>query len=453
MLVITKKGSDLMLRHMKKRITFSAPLIIAGSFLCLISLGTILLKLPIATTTDISWVDALFVATSATTVTGLSVFDPGTTLTLFGEIVLLFLIQCGGIGLMTFAVAVLILLGKKIGLQHRIYLQESFSLESIGGIVKLTKLILLFVLSVETVAIILLTLHWIPTYGFGDAFYFSLFHVVSAFNNAGFSLFPDNLMGFTNDPIVNFLLSSLFIIGGLGFVVVVDIFQKKSFHSWSLHTKLMVVGTIGMNIFATIILFLLEYHNTETIGTMGFLEKIYTSYFNAVTPRTAGFNMIDYAQMEDASLLFTMFLMFIGGGSASTASGIKLTTFMVAILATFAFFRYQEEPILFGRTIRKETIIRSLAISTVSLMIVFLFTFALTISERLPLLPLMFEVFSAFGTVGLSMGVTSQLSDVGEVLICIVMFLGRIGPLTLFFILTKPKKVNYRFPYDQVFTG
>lgn len=442
-----------MLKHKKKWFSFSPPLLIASSFLCLIVIGTILLKLPFSTTTTISWVDALFVATSATTVTGLSVFDPGTTLTLFGELVLLFLIQCGGIGLMTFAVAILILLGKKIGLQNRIYLQESFSQQSIGGIVKLTKLILVFVLSVEAVAIILLTLHWIPSYGLGDSFYYSLFHVVSAFNNAGFSLFSDNLMSFTYDPIVNFILSSLFIIGGLGFVVVMDIIQKKEFRSWSLHTKMMIIGTIGMNIFATIIFFLLEFNNDETIGRMGLLEKLFTSYFNAVTPRTAGFNMIDYGQMEDPSLLFTMFLMFVGGGSASTASGIKLTTFIVIFLATLAFFRSQEEPELFGRTIRKEAVIRSLAVSTVSLTIVFLFTFALTISEKLPLLPLVFEVFSAFGTVGLSMGITNQLSGVGEVLICIVMFLGRIGPLTLFFILTKPKKKKYRYPYEQVFTG
>nr|WP_313893523.1 TrkH family potassium uptake protein [Psychrobacillus sp.] len=442
-----------MLKHKKKRMTISPPVIIAGSFFSLIVVGTCLLMLPFATTTPITWIDALFVVTSATTVTGLSVFDPGATLTLFGELVLLFLIQCGGIGLMTFAVALLILLGKKIGLQNRIYLQESFSQQSIGGIVKLTKLILLFVLTVESIAIVILTLHWLPIYGLEDAFYYSLFHVVSAFNNAGFSLFPDNLMGFTGDPIVNFILSSLFVIGGLGFVVVVDIYKKKSIRAWSLHTKMMVVGTIAMNLFATIILFLLEYNNDRTIGTMGFWEKGFTSYFNAVTPRTAGFNMVDYGQMEDPSLLFTMFLMFVGGGSASTASGIKLTTFIVIILATFAFLRSRDEPELFRRTIRKEVIIRSLAISTISLAVIFFFTFMLTISERIPLLPLVFEVFSAFGTVGLTMGVTGDLTPVGEILISIVMFIGRIGPLTLFFILTKPKKTHYRYPYDPVFTG
>ncbi|MEK4520770.1 TrkH family potassium uptake protein [Psychrobacillus sp. FSL W7-1457] len=438
---------------MEKKLSFSPPVVIASSFATLIFLGTVLMKLPFATTTPISWVDAFFLVTSATTVTGLSVFDPGSTLTMFGEIVLLVLIQCGGIGLMTFAVAILILLRKKIGLQHRIYLQESFNQPSIGGIVKLAKHILLFVLLTESIAIVFLTLHWIPRFGLGDALYYSLFHVISAFNNAGFSLFPDNLMSFTSDPLVILIITSLIIIGGIGFVVVIDISRKNKFRAWSLHTKLMVVGTLIINAIATLILLILEFNNNDTIGKMGIFEKMMTSYFNAVTPRTAGFNMIDYGQMEDPSLLFTMLLMFIGAGSASTASGIKLTTFIVIIAATFAFFRQQEDPVLFKRSISREIIIRSLVISTVSLATVFIFAFALTITEQLPLLPLLFEVFSAFGTVGISMGITSQLSEFGKVFICVLMFLGRIGPLTLFFILTKPKKVKYKYPNDQVFTG
>ncbi|KAA0940220.1 Ktr system potassium transporter B [Sporosarcina sp. ANT_H38] len=437
----------------KKRITVSPPLLIGGSFLLLISLGTILLKLPIATTTTISWTDALFVATSATTVTGLSVFDPGTTLTVFGEMVLLVLIQCGGIGLMTFAVALLILLGKKIGLQNRIYLQESFNQYSIGGIVKLVKIILTFVLTVQASSIFILTLHWLPTFGLKKALYLSVFHVVSAFNNAGFSLFPDNLIGFVGDPIVNLVLSTLFILGGLGFTVVLDVHQKKSFRKWSLHTKLMIVGTIIMNVFATVVVFSLEYGNPQTLGDMSLYEKLMASYFTAVTPRTAGFNTLDYAVLEDPTLLFTMVLMFIGAGSASTASGIKLTTFMVVILATIAFLRSKDVPRIFGRSIQIEIVIRSLAITTIGLLLVVSFIFLLTITEKIPFLPLAFEVVSAFGTAGLSMGITGQLSDFGEILLCIVMFVGRIGPLTLFFILMKPKKVNYRYPYDQVFTG
>ena len=437
----------------KKSFKISPPLVIAGSFLILIFIGTLCLKLPFATTTPISWTDALFVSTSATTVTGLSVFDPGTTLTVFGEVVLMILIQCGGIGLMTFAIALLILLGKRIGLQNRIYLQESFNQNSVGGIVKLVKLILTFVLTVQSIAIVIMTLHWLPKFGFTEALYLSVFHVISAFNNAGFSLFPDNLIGFSGDPIVNIILSGLFILGGLGFTVVIDLYQKNSFRKWSLHTKMMIVGTIIINIIAALTIFLLEYGNPDTLGNMPLYEKIMTAYFQGVTPRTAGFNTVNYGMMEDPTLLFTMMLMFIGAGSASTASGIKLTTFMVVVLATIAFLRQRGEPDLFGRSIRLDTVIRSLAITTISLLLVTAFIFMLTITEKIPFLPLAFEVVSAFGTVGLSMGITGQLSDLGEVLLCIVMFVGRIGSLTLFFLLMKPKNVNYRYPYDQVFTG
>lgn len=442
------------MKSRKKKVRkISPPLVIAGSFFFLIVLGTILLKLPMAATVPLSWTDALFTATSATTVTGLSVFDPGTTLTLFGEIVLLVLIQCGGIGLMTFAVAVLILLRKKIGLQNRVYLQESFTQPSIGGVVKLVKLILIFVFSVEAVAVVLLSLYWIPEYGVKEALNLSVFHVISAFNNAGFSLFPDNLMSFAGDPVVLILLSSLFIIGGIGFTVVIDVFQKKTIRSWSLHTKMMIFGTVIINALATILIFALEYGNPDSLGGLPLREKLLSSYFAAVTPRTAGFNVFDYGTLEDPTLLFTMVLMFIGAGSASTASGIKLTTFIVVLLAAYSFLKSQREPEILGRSIRLETILRSLAITTISLLLVVGFAFLLTITEKLPFLPLVFEVVSAFGTVGLSMGITGQLSDLGEILLSLTMFIGRIGPLTLFFVLMKPKREHFRYPYDQIFTG
>ncbi len=437
----------------KKRITVSPPLLISGSFLFLIMTGTLLLKLPFATTRPISWTDALFTATSATTVTGLSVFDPGTVLTGFGELVLLVLIQCGGLGLMTFAVAILILFRKKVGLQSRVYLQESLTQNTVGGIVRLVKLILTFALTVEAIATVLLTIYWIPEFGFKDALNYSVFHVISAFNNAGFSLFPDNLMSFAGDPLVNVLISLLFIIGGIGFTVVMDVSQKKSFHRWALHTKLMVGGTLIVNVVAMIVIFALEYGNPGTLGNMSMHDKLLASYFSAVTPRTAGFNTLNYGELEDPTLLFTMLLMFIGGGSASTASGIKLTTFIVVLLATASFLRSRREPELFGRSIRLETVIRSLAITTISVLLVVFFLFLLTITEKIPFLPLAFEVVSAFGTVGLSMGITGDLSDLGEVLLSLVMFTGRIGPLTLFFILMKPRKENFRYPYEPVFTG
>ena len=442
-----------MRKDKQTRLHLSPPIVIAGSFLFLIILGTLLLKLPIATTQPITWTDALFTATSATTVTGLSVFDIGTTLTLFGQIVLLVLIQLGGIGLMTFAVAILVMFGRKVGMQNRMYIQESFNEQSIGGMVRLVRQILLFVVIAEGLTICLLSVYWVADFGWGKGIYYSIFHVISAFNNAGFSLFPDNLIQFAGDPVVLFTLSSLFIVGGIGFVVVTDIFTKKSIRKWTLHTKIMISGTLLINTIAMLVLLILEYHNAQTIGEFPFVKKLLVSYFQAVSPRTAGFNAVSMNEMEDSSLLFTMFLMFIGGGSASTASGIKLTTFVVVVFATIDYIRGIPEPHLFGKTIKIEVLIRSLAITILSAFLVFGSLFLLAITEHLPLLPLAVEVFSAFGTVGLSTGITGELSTIGKILLCIVMFIGRIGPLTVFFLLLQRKKEPYHYPYDQVHTG
>ncbi|WJY26902.1 TrkH family potassium uptake protein [Sporosarcina trichiuri] len=437
--------------HKKRRST--PPLLIAASFLLTILIGTILLKLPAATTAPITWTDAMFTAASATTVTGLSVFDIASTLTLFGELVLLALIQIGGVGLMAFAVAVLILLGRKVGMKNRLFLQESFSQQSIGGTVKFLRSIFAFVFITEGIAFILLSLVWVPKFGWTHGLYYSLFHVVSAFNNAGFSLFPDNLIGFAGDWPVTLIISSLFIIGGLGFTVVLDLLTARRARDWSLHTKMMVAGTLIMNAVAMIIWFLLEFHNAKTIGGMPVGDQLLTSYFQAVTPRTAGFNMVPIGDMTDSSMLLTLALMFIGGGSASTASGIKLTTFLVIVLATIAYFRGTNEPHLFNRTIKTEIIVRSLAIAAISSMVVFLACFLLTVTESFGFLPLFMETVSAFGTVGLSVGITGDLSPAGEWIISIVMFLGRIGPLTLFFLLIRQKKETFRYSYDRVHTG
>lgn len=432
---------------------YSPPAVIALSFFLMIVIGTILLGLPIAHEGDIEWIDALFFAVSATTVTGLGVSDTASTFTLFGEIVLMVLIQFGGIGLMTFSVAILVLLKKKVTLKQRIYIRDSYNQAGIGGIVRLTKSILLFAFSIQILAVVLLTFHWTSRYPLGEAAYLAVFHVISAFNNAGFSLFSTNLVEFQQDPITLILLSFLFIIGGIGFIVVLEMIQKKHFTQWSLHTKLMVIGTLGLNTLGTLIFFLLEFQNSQSIGELPLLHQWTNAYFSAVTPRTAGFNSLDYATLTDSSLLFTMLLMFIGGGTASTASGIKLTTFIVLIFATLAFFRNDEEPFIFHRTIRKEVMMRSFAIAVISISTIGLLFFLLTITEKIPFLPLVFEVFSAFGTVGLSMGITAELSDIGKLIICLAMFIGRIGPLTLFFLLAKPKNRHYRYAYDQVYTG
>ncbi|MRH41835.1 Ktr system potassium transporter B [Aquibacillus halophilus] len=431
----------------------SPPHLLAVSMLTVIVIGTLFLKLPYASETYVSWIDALFTATSATTVTGLSVLDTQHDFTMFGQTIIMLLIQFGGIGLMTFAIFTLLIMGRKITLRQRVYLSSSFSQETSGGVVKLVKSLVCFVFIVETIAFVILSIRWVPIFGWKDGLFYSLFHAISAFNNAGFSTWSNNLIGFVADPIVNITITTLFIIGGLGFTVVTDLISNKRWKKLMLHTKLMITGTLVINIISMFVIFLLEYNNPDTLGSLSMNSKLIASYFQGVSPRTAGFNTINIGSMEDATLLYTMLLMFIGAGTASTASGIKLTTVIVVLLSTIAFLNSKSEPVIFKRTIKREVIIRSLAIIIISLSIVFLFLFFLSITEDASFMEVMFETVSAFGTVGLSMGITPDLTSVGKILLIFLMFIGRLGPLTFAFLLAKPHSTKVRYPSDQVFTG
>jgi len=436
-----------------KVIRLNPPQLLALSFAACIVLGTILLKLPIAAKEPVPWIDAMFTAASATTVTGLGTVDIGSTYTTFGQIVIMVLVQIGGLGLMTFAVLILLMLGRKVGLKQRILIQESFNQTSLGGLIRLVRLLFLFTISIEAIAFIILAERWIPEYGWGKGMYYSLFHTITAFNNAGFSLWPDNLIRYVGDPVVNLVISGLLIIGGIGFTVLADIWQKKSFRSLSLHTKLMLVGTLGLNVIAMLAFFILEYGNPGTLGHLSVWDRLWASYFQAVSPRTAGFNTIPIQNMTTPSLLLMGVLMFIGAGSASTASGIKVTTFMVVILATISFLRGKEETAFFRRTIKRQTIVRSLAIIVVSMLFVLLSLFALTITEHKPFLSLLFETLSAFGTVGLTIDITPHLSAAGKIIIMLLMFIGRVGPLTFAFLFAKRKESSVKYPSEEVFTG
>jgi trk system potassium uptake protein TrkH len=440
-------------RGLFQKLKMSPPQILALSFLIAIILGTLLLMLPISTNEPISWLNALFTATSATTVTGLVVVDTGTAFTVFGQIIIMILIQIGGLGLMTFAVLIVVVLGKKIGLKERMLVQEALNQTSIGGVIRLVKILFIFAFLMELIAIFLLSLRWVPEYGWGYGIYTSIFHAISAFNNAGFSLWPDSLMGYVGDPAVNILITLLFITGGIGFTVLSDLWHTKEFHHLSLHSKLMLVGTLVINIVAMLLIFALEYTNPATLGSLSFVGKIWASYFQAVTPRTAGFNSLDIGSMTTGSIVFMLLLMFIGAGSASTGSGIKVTTFIVIVMAVWTFLKGRSETVVFERTIKNQMIIRSLAIVIISLFVIFLTIFALSITENAPFLMIVFETFSAFGTVGLSMGLTGDLSPIGKEIIIVLMFIGRIGPLTLAFSLARAQKSNVRYPDGEVFTG
>lgn len=322
-----------------------------------------------------------------------------------------------------------------------------------AGIIKLVKNLLFYSITIEFTAMIFIAIRWIPEMGWTKGLYFSFFHSISAFNNAGFSLWSDSLSGYVGDPIINIVISFLFIIGGIGFTVLSDLWHKKRFKTLSLHSKLMIVGTFFINIMAIFSIFALEYSNPHTLGSLRIGDKLWASYFQAITPRTAGFNTIDIGSLEEASIFFIIILMFIGAGSASTGGGIKLTTFLVIIMAVNSFLRRRRDITIAKRSINQSYILRSLAISSMAIFFIFVGIFVLTITENQPFLTILFEVVSAFGTVGLSMGITSSLTTIGKLVIVVIMFVGKLGPLTLAFSLAQTKDDIIQYPPEDILTG
>lgn len=435
------------------KIHAAPPIVLSLAFLTLIFIGTLILKLPISTETPISWMDSLFTATSAVTVTGLVVADTGADFTLFGQIVITLLIQLGGLGLMTFAVVTLIALGGKIGFFQQTVAKEAFNQTDTHSLIKTAKAVLLFALFVETIGIIILTIHWLPDLGWKNSIWQAIFYTISAFNNAGFALSSDSLMPYVSDPIVNFTITLLFITGGLGFSVWLEIWQKKRWKALSPYSKLMLAGTLTLNIIALIAIYLIEFNNPKTLGLLSTGDQWLASWFQAVTPRTAGFNTLDIASLEDASTTVMLLLMFIGGGSLSTASGIKVVTFFVLFLATYSFLRRDDNVESFGRTIPPETVSKALALAIVYIGVTWFGIFLLLLTENSKFLDIVFEVVSAFGTVGLSRGLTSELSEIGKVIIIVLMFIGRLGPLTLAYFLASPRSKATRLPVSRFAIG
>ncbi|WP_080848815.1 TrkH family potassium uptake protein [Cytobacillus gottheilii] len=433
--------------------TFNPAQLIVSVFALFAVMGTVLLKLPIATEEGVSWMDAAFISTSAITVTGLASVDPGSTFTLFGEIVLMFLMQIGGIGVMCYAVLIYVLIGKKIKFKERLLIQQALNQNSLGGVIRLARSVLIYSFVIEAAAALLLSIRLVPEYGFGKGLYYSLFHSISAFNNAGLALWSDGLTGFVGDPVMNIVITMLFIFGGLGFTVIGDLVYAKRFRQLTLHSKMMITGTFVINLFAMFVIFFLEFNNEGTLGPLSLWEKAAASYFQAVTPRTAGFNTVDISSIEDPTAFFMMLLMFIGAGSTSTGGGIKLTTFLILLLAAITFIRGKKDTVIFRRRLQETTIMKALAIAVTSLLFICMAIFLLTIFEERDFLPLAFEVISAFGTVGLSMGVTPELSVIGKLIIMFIMFLGNIGPLTLAYTLAKPDQQKIRYPQEDVLTG
>lgn len=435
------------------RLRIPPPAILAALYAVLIVTGAALLKLPIATPAPITWSDAIFTAASAVTVTGLVVIDTGSQLTMFGQGVVMVLIQLGGLGLMTFAVLVLSMLGLPVSMSQRIFLREDLNQTSISDLLVLVRGILMVVLACEAVGVALLSIVFVPEFGWGMGLWQALFHTISAFNNAGFALFPDSLSGWVGNPIINLTVPALFIFGGLGFIVVTELYAKRNWGAFSLHTKLMVVGTLALIVWSVLAFAVLEWTNPRTLGGLDWGDRLWASWFQGVTTRTAGFNTVDIGGMHDSTAMMFMSLMVIGGGSTSTAGGIKVTTFIVLLLATLAFFKRRQQLHIFGRSLGPDEVMKVLALTMVSLLTVFMAIFLITISHDGDFLDLAFEVTSAFGTVGLSRGATGELDTFGRAVIIAVMFIGRVGPLTLGFFLATRAKPRLGYPSSKVYLG
>ena len=431
------------------------PLLLLVLYAGLVVIGAALLMLPFAAVTPTTtWSDAVFTSASAVTVTGLVVLDTGTHFTFFGELVILVLVQLGGLGLMTFAVLVLNALGMPVGLPRSLTLREDLGQNSLAELVGLVKVIGAVFLIAETAGTAILAAVFVTELGWGEGLWFAFFHTVSAFNNAGFGLLPDSLSRYALDPVVNLTIPLLFITGGLGFVVVADIWRHRRWGPLTLHSKLMLVGTAGLILWGWGTFAALEWSNPGTLGAFDdWRQKLLVAWFQGVTPRTAGFNTVNYAAVHDATAFMTITLMLVGGGAASTAGGIKVTTFLALLLATVAFFRRRHELTAFGRSVPLADVLHVLAVVSVSILFVAVATFVVLISHDGDFLDLLFEVASAFGTVGLSRGATAELDGVGRAAIVALMFAGRVGPLTLGFFLATRSAPRVRYPKSPVYLG
>ncbi|WP_342549124.1 TrkH family potassium uptake protein [Paenibacillus sp. FSL P2-0089] len=436
----------------------SSRIILLG-FAVPIFLGTVLLALPISSSSGLSigWLAALFTSTSAVCVTGLVVLDTGTDFSHFGQVIILLLIQIGGLGFMTFSVLIAVIMGKKIGLKERLLIQQSSNSVTTQGVVRLSLSIFLISFIVETTGAIVLALRWANELGTTRSIYYGIFHSVSAFNNAGFGLWPDSLSRYVGDPLVNIVISFLFIIGGIGFTVILDLYRKRRWRDLSFHTKIVLITSGLLCMAGFLVIFAIELFNTKTFSTLSWSERTWAAYFQGVVTRTAGFNSIDIGAMLPASQFFMIFLMFVGASSGSTGGGIKTTTFAVLMLSIVSTIKGKTDVQLLKKRISQDIIFRALAVMTISLGVVLTATFLLSITEYAhpkDFLALLFEATSAFGTVGMSMGITSELSPLGKCIIIITMYIGRLGPLTLALALAqKNVKQKYRYPEDKLLIG
>jgi trk system potassium uptake protein TrkH len=446
----------------RRRRQFSPAQVLVFSFTALIASGAILLRLPISAARDpLTLLDALFTATSAVCVTGLIVVDTPNDLTVFGQLVVLVLIQLGGLGYMAITTVVGVALGRQLSLQERLTLQEALNVQTMEGLARFVLTVLKLTLAFELTGAAILTARWAGEYGIGQAAYYGVFHAISAFNNAGFALFSDSLIRFRGDWTVNLVVTTLVICGGLGFIVLTEVGRVRQYRRLSTHTRLILLLTAALIVVTTALIWLIEYNNPRTLQPLGPGEALLASYFQAVTPRTAGFNTLDIGAMEHASLFLLILLMFIGAAPGGTAGGVKISTFSITVAVIWAMVRGTAEPTLLQRRIPPPLVARAFSICLIAFLALNVVAGLLLVTQGRDLLPTLFETTSAFGTVGLSMGeagapvsLVGHFSGVGKFLVMAMMFMGRIGPLTLAVAIARRRELaRVRHPEGKFLIG
>ena len=451
---------------MNKKISFSTTHIILISFLIVILVGSILLSLPISVKNgvNINFIDVLFTATTSTCVTGLVTVPTYSTWSLFGQIIILILIQIGGLGVVAFMSAFMIIINKKLKLKDYQLIQDAFNLNTMSGLKKFIKHVFLGTLFIELIGAILYMIVFIPDYGI-KGIWISIFNSVSAFCNAGMDIIGEvSLCDYAVNPLVNFTTSLLIVLGGLGFIVWWDVIRVikqfknkkfKCFKSLTLHSKIVISSTLVLIFGGALLIFLFEYNNVNTIGALNIFDKIQVSMFQSITTRTAGFATIPQESLTDQSVIVSLILMFIGGSPVGTAGGIKTITAVSLVAIAIASVRNKKEVVLFNRNLSSEITRKAVAVTTISFMILIISTILLSLTIDRSIVDILYETASATATVGLSRNLTSFLDNIGKIIIIVTMYLGRVGPISLA-IAFKSKKESSNIilnPTEEVSIG
>ncbi|MBA4603385.1 TrkH family potassium uptake protein [Thermoactinomyces mirandus] len=408
------------------------------AFIIMIAIGTVLLSLPVATGNGqpLPFLDALFTSTSAVCVTGLVVADTATTFSTFGEMVIILLVQIGGLGITTVTTFFALMLGKKIGVKERLILRQAFNMLDMQGVVNLVLKVIVITLIIETLGFVCLSFIFVPDWGWKTGLYFAFYHSISAYNNGGFDLFGhveefSSLTQYIDNPWIILVISALLLLGSIGFIVVLEMINYPRRRRLSLHTKVVLTMTGLLIVIGTIVILLIEWDNPATLGLLSIKDKLVVSFFHAVTPRSGGFTLVSIEQMHPVTQFFTILLMFVGAAPNSTGGGIKVTTFAIILLAVWAMMRGNRHVVAYRRRIPVDQVYKALTVTVTFMALVIILTMLLMITEHTDILKAMFEAVSSFGTVGLSMGLTPELGGIGKITVIIAMFAGRLGPITL----------------------